>query len=315
MSQNLVIVESPAKAKTIEKYLGKNYVVEASMGHVRDLPKSKLGVDIEDNFNPKYITIRGKGELISKLRKAAKKADRIAAEGIASILIDGNDAVILEVNSETDFVAKNEEFLKLVDTLLNVIKNNNPVSVEVVLALSIDGTTVESLITDKIAKIGEKITLRRFKKITKKDNEQFGSYIHMGGRIATLIVTENTTEEVAKEVAMHAAAMRPLYLHSTEVPTEVLEKEKEVIKEQLLNEGKKPEQIEKIMVGKVNKYYEEIVLENQIFIKAENKETVAKFVANNGGKILSMTRYEVGEGIEKKEENFAEEVAKQINNI
>ena len=249
------------------------------------------------------------------ISKAAKKADRIAAEGIASILIDGNEAVILEVNSETDFVAKNEEFLKLVDTLLNVIKNNNPVSVEDVLALSIDGTTVESLITDKIAKIGEKITLRRFKKITKKDNEQFGSYIHMGGRIATLIVTENTTEEVAKEVAMHAAAMRPLYLHSTEVPTEVLEKEKEVIKEQLLNEGKKPEQIEKIMVGKVNKYYEEIVLENQIFIKAENKETVAKFVANNGGKILSMTRYEVGEGIEKKEENFAEEVAKQINNI
>lgn len=249
------------------------------------------------------------------ISKAAKKADRIAAEGIASILIDVNEAVILEVNSETDFVAKNEEFLKLVDTLLNVIKNNNPVSVEDVLALSIDGTTVESLITDKIAKIGEKITLRRFKKITKKDNEQFGSYIHMGGRIATLIVTENTTEEVAKEVAMHAAAMRPLYLHSTEVPTEVLEKEKEVIKEQLLNEGKKPEQIEKIMVGKVNKYYEEIVLENQIFIKAENKETVAKFVANNGGKILSMTRYEVGEGIEKKEENFAEEVAKQINNI
>ena len=249
------------------------------------------------------------------ISKAAKKADRIAAEGIASILIDGNEAVILEVNSETDFVAKNEEFLKLVDTLLNVIKNNNPVSVEDVLALSIDGTTVESLITDKIAKIGEKITLRRFKKITKKDNEQFGSYIHMGGRIATLIVTENTTEEVAKEVAMHAAAMRPLYLHSTEVPTEVLEKEKEVIKEQLLNEGKKPEQIEKIMVGKVNKYYEEIVLENQIFIKAENKETVAKFVANNGGKILSMSRYEVGEGIEKKEENFAEEVAKQINNI
>ena len=249
------------------------------------------------------------------ISKAAKKADRIAAEGIASILIDGNEAVILEVNSETDFVAKNEEFLKLVDTLLNVIKNNNPVSVEDVLALSIDGTTVESLITDKIAKIGEKITLRRFKKITKKDNEQFGSYIHMGGRIATLIVTENTTEEVAKEVAMHAAAMRPLYLHSTEVPTEVLEKEKEVIKEQLLNEGKKLEQIEKIMVGKVNKYYEEIVLENQIFIKAENKETVAKFVANNGGKILSMTRYEVGEGIEKKEENFAEEVAKQINNI
>ena len=137
----------------------------------------------------------------------------------------------------------------------------------------------------------------------------------MGGRIATLIVTENTTEEVAKDVAMHAAAMRPLYLHSSEVPEAVLEKEKEVIREQLINEGKPADRIESIMVGKINKYYEEVALENQIFIKAENKETVDKFVANHGGKILSMIRYEVGEGIEKKEENFADEVAKQINNI
>ncbi len=250
------------------------------------------------------------------ISKAAKKADRIAAEGIASILINGNDAVIIEVNSETDFVAKNDEFLSMVDTILKTIINNDPKTIEDVLALRTEaGEKVDELIINKTAKIGEKLSLRRFSKITKKDNEQFGSYIHMGGKIATLIVTENTTEDVAKDVAMHAAAMRPLYLHSSEVPTDVLEKEKEIITEQLVNEGKKPEQIEKIMVGKVNKYYEDIVLENQIFIKAENKETVSKFVANNGGKILSMTRYEVGEGIEKKEENFAEEVAKQINNI
>ena len=250
------------------------------------------------------------------ISKAAKKADRIAAEGIASILVDGNEAAIVEVNSETDFVAKNEEFLSMVNTILTTILKNSPKTIDDVLALTTsEGEKIEDLIVNKTAKIGEKLSLRRFEKITKQNNEQFGSYIHMGGKIATLIVTENTTEDVAKDVAMHAAAMRPLYLHSSEVPTEILDKEKEVIKEQLLNEGKKEEQIEKIMVGKVNKYYEDIVLENQIFIKAENKETVAKFVNNNGGKILSMTRYEVGEGIEKKEENFAEEVAKQINNI
>ena len=249
------------------------------------------------------------------ISKAAKKADRIAAEGIASILIDGNNAVILEVNSETDFVAKNEEFLSMVKDILKTIIKSDTKSIEDVLALNCDGETIESLIVNKTATIGEKLSLRRFEKVTKKDNEQFGSYIHMGGRIATLIVTENTTEEVAKDVAMHAAAMRPLYLHSSEVPEAVLEKEKEVIREQLINEGKPADRIESIMVGKINKYYEEVALENQIFIKAENKETVAKFVANHGGKILSMIRYEVGEGIEKKEENFADEVAKQINNI
>ena len=171
--------------------------------------------------------------------KSAKKADRIAAEGIASILVDGNNAVIIEVNSETDFVAKNEEFLSMVDCILKTINNNNPSTIEDVLALTTsEGETIESLIVNKTAKIGEKLSLRRFVKVTKNDNEQFGSYIHMGGRIAVLIVTENTTENVAKDVAMHAAAMRPMYLTSSEVPTEVLEKEKEVIREQLLNEGK-----------------------------------------------------------------------------
>ncbi len=272
----------------------------------------KKALDATDgNIEAAVDWLREKG-----ISKAAKKADRIAAEGIASILVDGNEAAIVEVNSETDFVAKNEEFLSMVNTILTTILKNSPKTLDEVLALNTpDGEKIEDLIVNKTAKIGEKLSLRRFEKITKNDNEQFGSYIHMGGKIATLIVTENTTEDVAKDVAMHAAAMRPLYLHSSEVPTEVLDKEKEVIKEQLLNEGKTEEQIEKIMVGKVNKYYEDIVLENQIFIKAENKENVAKFVANNGGKILSMIRYEVGEGIEKKEENFAEEVAKQINNI
>ena len=248
------------------------------------------------------------------ISKAAKKADRIAAEGIASVLIDGNTAAIVEVNSETDFVAKNEEFKSLVQTILKAIIHSNATTVEELLEEKTeDGSTVNELIISKTATIGEKLSLRRFTKLTKNDNESFGEYIHMGGKIAVLTLVENTTSEVAKEISMHAAAMRPLYTKSSEVPTEVLDKEKEIMREQLMNEGKPADKIDNILIGKVKKYYEEVCLENQIFVKAENKETVGEYASKNGGSIVTMIRYEVGEGIEKKEENFAEEVAKQIN--
>lgn len=247
------------------------------------------------------------------IAKAAKKSDRIAAEGIASVLIKGNDAVILEINSETDFVAKNEEFKTLVDTILETLVSSNAKTLDEALELKNGNSTIKELIISKTATIGEKLSLRRFSKITKKDNESFGSYIHMGGRIAVLTLIEGANEEIAKDVAMHAAAMRPLYLKSSEVPTDVLEKEKTIIREQLINEGRPEDKIENILVGKVRKYYEEVCLEDQIYVKAENKETVSKFVQNNGGKIINMIRYEVGEGMEKKEENFAEEVAAQLN--
>lgn len=246
------------------------------------------------------------------ISKAAKKADRIAAEGVAAIKISSNTAVVIEVNSETDFVAKNEEFKFLVNTILDAILNSDVKSLDDVLALPIEDGTIESLIVDKTAKIGEKLSLRRFEKVTKKDSESFGDYIHMGGKIAVLTVVDNASESVAKDVAMHAAAMRPLYVKSSEVPTEELEKEKEIMREQLLNEGKPADKIDNILVGKIKKYYEEICLEDQIFVKAENKETVSKFVSNNGGTISLMVRYEVGEGMQKREENFAEEVAKQM---
>lgn len=246
------------------------------------------------------------------ISKAAKKADRIAAEGIAAVKINGNVAAIVEVNSETDFVAKNTEFTSMVDTILDAIVANDVKTVDEVLALSTAEGTINDLIVSKTATIGEKLSLRRFERIVKNDSEAFGDYIHMGGRIAVLTVVDGASSEVAKDVSMHAAAMRPMYVKSSEVPTEVLDKEKEIIREQLINEGKPENLIEKILVGKVNTYYEEVCLENQIFVKAENKETVAKFVANNGGTISKMVRYEVGEGMEKKEENFAEEVAKQI---
>lgn len=249
------------------------------------------------------------------ISKAAKKADRIAAEGLASIMIDGNKAAIVEVNSETDFVAKNEEFKSLVSTILKTILNSNVSTVEELLEEKAFGTeeTVNELIISKTATIGEKLSLRRFAKVEKTDSESFGEYIHMGGRIAVLTLVDNASSEVAKDVAMHAAAMRPIYVKLSNVPTDVLEKEKTIMREQLLNEGKPEDKIDAILVGKVKKYYEEVCLENQIFVKAENKETVGQFVQNNGGTIVNMIRFEVGEGMEKKEENFAEEVAKQIN--
>ena len=263
----------------------------------------------EGNLDAAIDWLREKG-----ISKAAKKADRIAAEGVAAILIDGNDAAIVEVNSETDFVAKNEEFTSMVKTILETILSSNATTVEELNnETTKDGETIENLIVSKTATIGEKLSLRRFVKITKNDSETFGEYIHMGGKIAVLTLLNGANSEVAKEVSMHAAAMRPMYVKAENVPTDVLEKEKAIMKEQLLNEGKPEDRIENILVGKVKKYYEEVCLENQIFVKAENKETVSEYVANNGGTIINMIRFEVGEGMEKKEENFAEEVAKQIN--
>ena len=246
------------------------------------------------------------------ISKAAKKADRIAAEGVAAILTKGNKAVILEVNSETDFVAKNEKFTDMVNTLLETIIDSDAKTVEEALELKTDEGTINDLITAKTATIGEKLSLRRFEIVTKTDSEVFGDYIHMGGKIAVLTVVDNVNEAVAKDVSMHAAAMKPLYVKSTDVPADVLEKEKDIMREQLLNEGKPADRIEGILVGKVKKYYEEVCLENQIFVKAENKETVADYVKANGGTITTMVRYEVGEGMQKREENFAEEVAKQV---
>ena len=259
------------------------------------------------DINASIDWLREKG-----ISKAAKKADRIAAEGIAAILTKGNKAVIVEVNAETDFVAKNEKFTDMVNIILETIINSGVTTLEDSLKLETDEGTIEELIVARTATIGEKLSFRRVEVVTKKDSESFGDYIHMGGRIAVLTVIDNASSDVAKDVAMHAAAMKPLYVKSTDVPTDVLDKEKEIMREQLLNEGKPADRIDNILVGKVRKYYEEVCLENQIFVKAENKETVADFVKNNGGTITTMIRFEVGEGMQKREENFADEVAKQM---
>lgn len=257
------------------------------------------------NMEEAITWLREKG-----ISKAAKKQTRIAAEGLAHIEIKGNKAVIIEVNSETDFVAKNQEFVNLVKTIASTIIDNNVSTVEEALKLKAGENTLEELIIDKTSKIGEKISFRRFEIVEKEDTEVFGTYSHMGGKIAVLTRLTNN-EEVAKDIAMQAAAMRPLYLTREDIPSEVLEKERTILKEQAENEGLDSSKIDMIVNGRINKYYEEVCLIDQPFIK-ENKQKVSKYVESNGSKIISFTRYEVGEGMEKREENFAEEVAKQL---
>ena len=245
------------------------------------------------------------------ISKAAKKASRIAAEGKANILVKDNCAVVAELNSETDFVAKNPEFNELLDLILNAIMDNSPETNEDVLKLVVNGETVEQAIINKTATIGEKLSFRRFKKITKTDNQNFGTYLH-GSKIAVVTLVENASSEIAKHVSMQAASMRPAYIRISDVPEDVVEKEKTVLTEETINEGKPREMAEKIVQGRIQKFFKEICLEEQPFIM-DDKVNVKTYVKNNGGVIVDQIRFEVGEGMEKREENFAEEVAKQIN--
>ena len=247
------------------------------------------------------------------IAKAAKKADRIAAEGLSYIEVKGNKAVILEINSETDFVAKNEKFVALVKNVAEAILAAEPATLEEALQVEAQGGTVEAVINEGIATIGEKLSLRRFEVVTKTDADAFGAYSHMGGRIGVLTLVEGSTdEEAAKDVAMHIAALAPKYLDESEVPADVLEHEKKVLTEQALNEGKPANIVEKMIVGRINKFLEEITVVKQKFVK-DDSFTVEKFVASKGGKLAKFVRYEVGEGIEKREDNFAEEVMSQVN--
>ena len=244
------------------------------------------------------------------IAKAAKKSDRVAAEGLCSVAIEGNTAVIFELNSETDFVAKNEQFLTLLDKLGKILVANKPATVEEALAIEVEGTTVDGMLIEATSTIGEKITLRRLTVVEKADNEFFGSYLHMGGRIAALTVVEGK-EEVAKDAAMHAAAINPQYLTQSEVPAEVVTKEREILTQEALNEGKPANIVEKMVEGRIRKFLADVCMLEQPFVK-DGDVTVAKFAANNGSTIKSFIRLEVGEGIEKVVANFAEEVMSQV---
>ncbi|CAM4033630.1 translation elongation factor Ts [Lederbergia lenta] len=268
----------------------------------------KALTETDGNMEAAIDFLREKG-----IASAAKKADRIAAEGTTFILSEGNDAVILEVNAETDFVAKNENFQVLVKELAEHLLANKPASVEEALKQKMsNGQSVDEYINAAIAKIGEKLTLRRFELKTKTDNGAFGEYLHMGGRISVLTVLEGTTDAAAaKDIAMHIAAINPKYITRDQVSAEEADHERQVLTQQALNEGKPEKIVAKMVEGRLGKFFEEICLLDQAFVKNPDQK-VRQFAESLGAEVVDFIRYEVGEGIEKRQENFAEEVMNQV---
>ncbi len=257
------------------------------------------------------IYLREKG-----IAKAAKKGARIAAEGLTNGIVEGNKAVLYEVNSETDFVSKNEQFLNLIDTVGTVLFNNTVNSDEEALKLESNGESLETVLANATATIGEKITLRRVKTIIKDDNQTFGFYKHMGGKISALALVVGD-EEVAKNIAMHVAAQNPKYLTQDEIEQSVIEQERSILLNQALEENKtaekpKPENIiEKMVEGRLNKELKEVCLVNQAYVKDPNI-SVSEYLKQNKASVKLFVRLEVGEGIEKRKEDFAAEVQAQI---
>jgi len=245
------------------------------------------------------------------ISKAAKKQDRIAAEGLANIYIDGNKAVILEVNSETDFVSKNAEFTDMIKEIGEAVLKSDAKTLEEALLLPSSEGTIADLIVAKTSKIGEKLSLRRLEVVEKTDTQNFGAYLHMGGKIAVLTLLEGANSDVAKDVAMQAAAMRPEYLKEEDIDAERIERERKVFTEQAINEGKPADIAAKMVEGRLKKFFKEICLLDEPFIK-DGDIDVKTYVNNNGGEVLKMVRYEVGEGMEHRSDNFAEEVMNQI---
>lgn len=243
--------------------------------------------------------------------KAAKKSNRVAAEGLAQVLVEGNTAGMVEVNAETDFVASNERFKKVVADILKVITENKPQDMAAALALPVNEGTVQDEITNATAVIGEKITLRRFLVVQKSDNEVFGTYIHNGGQIAVLVTLTGTNEEAAKNVAMHVAAIHPLYVSRQDIPQEIIANETEIATKETRNEGKPENIIERIVQGRVNKKLNEITLADQEYVK-DPSVTVSAYLKSQKCSIKDFVRYEVGEGIEKKNDDFVKEVMDQI---
>ena len=248
------------------------------------------------------------------IAKAAKKSGRIAAEGLVECYIseDAKTGAIVEVNSETDFVAKNEEFKSFVLSVAKQVVEKNPKDVEELLAqesIEVAGKTVNEVLVEKIATIGENLNIRRFERFESEGLVE--KYIHGDGKIAVLVNMKKGNKEVAKDVCMQIAAARPEYLDEASVPAERIEKEKEILKAQTMNEGKPEAIAEKIVQGRIGKFFGEICLVEQAFVKDPNK-TVSQLLKENDSEIVAFARFEKGEGIEKKEENFAEEVMKQL---
>ena len=248
------------------------------------------------------------------IAKAAKKSDRIAAEGLVYALVSEDKKVgaVVEVNAETDFVAKNQEFRDFVADVAKQIVEKNPADVEALLeqeSIVVAGKTVKEVLTDKIATIGENMSIRRF--VRYESTGIVGSYIHGDGKIGVLVDMPKGDDTLAKDICMQIAAARPEYLNETEVPADVLGKEMEILKAQAMNEGKPAEIAEKMVKGRIGKFYSEICLVDQAFVKNPDIK-IKDLLAQSGAEVVRFTRMEKGEGLEKREENFAEEVMKQI---
>ena len=251
------------------------------------------------------------------IAKSAKKASRIAAEGLSRVVVDGNKAIVVEINSETDFVAKNEQFLALLDKTAEVILAAAPADNEAALALPVDGQTLNDLFVNATATIGEKIVLRRFAVVEKAEDERFGTYMHMGGKSSTLVVMKGGNDDLAHYMAMQVASMNPTFVSRNDMPADVIEHERGIQLEILRNDPKnanKPEQIlEKIVEGRLSKSLEEMCLVDQPYFMDTDKKCAA-VLKEAGAEVKCFLRYLVGEGIEKRQEDFAAEVAKQMGN-
>ena len=267
----------------------------------------KALVETNGDMEAAVTWLREKG-----IMKAAKKESRIAAEGVCKYMIDGNKAALFEVNSETDFVAKNEKFQALVEKIGNAILACNAKNDEEALEASYEGETVKDMLVNATATIGEKISLRRVNLVEKTDSQVYGGYTHMGGKIAVISLLEGGNSVVAKDVCMHVAAMNPKYLNKDQVDAKFLADETEVLKQETINEGKPLAIVDKIVAGKVQKMLKGVCLVDQEFVKNPDV-TVGQYAKNAGATIVKYIRLEVGEGIEKKKDDFVAEVMAAVN--
>lgn len=267
----------------------------------------KALVACDGNMDAAIDFLREKG-----LAAAAKKSGRIAAEGavLSYVSEDGKCGAIVEVNCETDFVAKTDDFKALVVSVAKQVVAVKPADVAALLASEVDGTTVEAMVTAATAKIGEKISVRRFALYNNPEGQVI-SYIHMGGKIGVLVNMVGGSEELGKDIAMQIAAANPKFLNRNLVPAEEVEHEKAVQAEKFRQEGKPEKMIEKIVMGSINKYYKEVCLVDQPFVK-DDKMTIAQLLKNNNADVVEFARFQMGEGLEKKNEDFAAEVMSQI---
>lgn len=268
----------------------------------------KALVEAEGDMEKAVDILREKG-----LSKAAKKASRVAAEGavVSAISADGKTGTIVEVNCETDFVGGNDAFRALASSIAQQILDTNPADVEALLATEMNGKTVKDTVTEAVAKIGENISIRRFVRYESQEGQVY-SYIHGGGKIGVLVELKGGDAELGKDIAMQIAAANPSYLDRTQVPQSEVEHEKEVLAVEARNEGKPEKIIEKMVMGRINKFYKEVCLVDQEFIK-DGDLTISKLLKSKKAEAVRFARFQLGEGIEKKQDDLAAEVAKQLN--